>query len=346
MLTNRSSRAQQERKSRSVLSEARAVDPPMDGNGLLPSGADTLRRIYASLLRCRRVQEYVQASCALPASSYELRIGHEAVTVGATFELSPEDTIAASPRNLAALVATGAPLKVLLARNSGAATAASWCVPILPEDPFNAGTGIALAHRLEKKQRVAVAFCPQQSPTLDTWRDALKFAARQKLPVVFVIENNSATETSAASEAHGVEALSFMVHGCDFPAIIVDGSDAVAVWRVAQEAILRARIGSGPTLIDGRTDPMRDPLTHMEGYLRKCNAWDQAWRRQIEAEIGREIQQAVASSLPVTNSRSAACPMSSSSARTGDLSSTAPIREGETRTSQAGKSHTRQRRRM
>jgi TPP-dependent pyruvate/acetoin dehydrogenase alpha subunit len=72
--------------------------------------------------------------------------------------------------------------------------------------------------------------------------------------------------------------------------VIVDGQDVVAVWRVAQESVYRARNGGGATLIDCRMDAARDPLAHMEHYLRKRSLWDQAWREKAEAEITAEVE--------------------------------------------------------
>ena len=54
-----------------------------------------------------------------------------------------------------------------------------------------------------------------------------------------------------------------------FPEYVADAGDVVAVWRVAQESIYRARNGSGPTLIDCRKLTPQDPLAHMEHYMRK-----------------------------------------------------------------------------
>ena len=79
-----------------------------------------------------------------------------------------------------------------------------------------------------------------------------------------------------------------------YPGIIVDGQDVVAVWRVAQESIHRARQGSGPTLIDCRTDSKRDPLAYMEHYMRKRNVWDDGWKKDTEQGIQAEIEKATA----------------------------------------------------
>lgn len=266
--------------------------PPVASQGEVDSTsrADILRRLYAALLGCRRVQEGLQR--LTPSTpGYDLALGREAVTVGATAELTSTDTIAASSRDVAALLAKGATISQLLAVNGAGPGNAPCAAPFIPEYPFHAGVGIALAHRLEQKRGVVVALCARPQPSLDTWRDALQFAVTEKLPIIFVIEND-AMHSAAPEPAPHLHPLSFAVRNHDFPGIIVDGSDTVAVWRVTQESIHRARNGLGPTLIDCSTDPTRDPLSHMEHYLRKRKLWDEAWRQHLESEIALAIAQA------------------------------------------------------
>jgi TPP-dependent pyruvate/acetoin dehydrogenase alpha subunit len=279
------------RKS-SPAKKPKAVTPSqaVSSNGSSPSSQETLRRLYASLLRCRLVEEQARQSSK---GDYDLSIGHEAVTVGPTAELSAEDTIAATVRNLAALAARGVPLTSLVAKPQSDAAARKPMLPAsMPQDPFNLATGIALAHKLEKRRHVVIAFCPQESPALETWHEALKFAGVHKLPVIYVIKNGVADQQSSSDHAPHLEAFSFMARDYGYPGVIVDGQDVVAVWRVAQESLHRARNGSGPTLIDCRTDTKRDPLAHMEHYMRKRNVWDEAWRKQTEREIRGEIEKA------------------------------------------------------
>lgn len=259
-------------------------------NGTAQSATDSLRRLYASLLRCRLAQEAAEKA---RLSRYQLAIGEEAAVVAPTAELDARDTIAASASNLAALIARGLPVSVLLGKKASDCVAPTTITGAsLPADPFNLATGVALTHKLAKESRVVVAFCPDASPALETWHDALKFAGVHKLPIVYVIRNGVADQQSASDHAPHLEAFSFMARDYGYPGIIVDGQDVVAVWRVAQESIHRARSGSGPTLIDCRTDPGRDPLAHMEHYMRKRNAWDERWKKRVEAGIRGEIEKA------------------------------------------------------
>ena len=213
------------------------------------------------------------------------------MAVGPTAELHAEDTMTASSRNLAAFVARGLPLNHLLGESSASPTPSS-LGNSFPQDPFNLGTGIALAHKLTQKQQVVIAFCPEECPALESWHEALKFAGVHKLPIVFVIKNGVADQRSSKEHAPHLEVFSFMARDYGYPGIIVDGQDVVAVWRVAQEAIHRARTGAGPTLIDCRTDPARDPLLYMEHYMKKRNVWDQGWKLTTEEQIKDEIEKA------------------------------------------------------
>jgi acetoin:2,6-dichlorophenolindophenol oxidoreductase subunit alpha len=267
--------------------KAQAVTPvkTVSSNGSSPSSQETLRRLYTSLLRARMAQERARESSA---DNYELAIGHEAVIAGPTVDCTAEDTISASPKNLSALVARGLPLNELLAP---ATCVAPYSITntSLPEDPFVVGTGVALAHKLAKKQRVVVAFCPQDSPALETWNETLKFAGEHKLPILFVIKNGVADHQASSEHAPHLEDFTFMTRDYGFPGIIVDGQDVVAVFRATQESIHRARNGAGPTLIDCRTDSKRDPLAYMEHYMRKRNVWDDEWKNQVEAQIKSEM---------------------------------------------------------
>jgi TPP-dependent pyruvate/acetoin dehydrogenase alpha subunit len=98
------------------------------------------------------------------------------------------------------------------------------------------------------------------------------------------------------------------------PKLIVDGTDAVAVYRVAQEAIRRARQGHGPALIecktrrwvghsdigpapsvaDGNHEPRSsDPLLSMEAYLKQRGLWSDAWKERLVRSFTKECDTAL-----------------------------------------------------
>ena len=261
------------------------------------------------MLKCRMMEERAHDGNAMLA--YDLTTGHEAAVVGASIDLKAEDTIASSRRNFAARIAMGASLKCLLKENAASISADSRAASIscqcsgarsissasFPADPFNLATGIALAHRLEKKTNVVVALWDGDAASLEASHEALKFAGIHKLPILYVTRGGSLEELG--SRAHSaLEDFSFVAKDYGFPSILVDGRDVVAVWRAAQESVHRARNGAGPTLIECQTESASfdDPLEHMQHYMTKRGVWDAGWKRQVVDQINAEIEEAF--SLP------------------------------------------------
>jgi len=281
MATKRESRAG--RKKKAVPKPLQEQRPqPTNGDGAAPSNQEALRRLYVLMLKCRKLSERAQnlAASRDTVPDYDYDIGHEAVVVGATLELGPQDTIAASSRNFAAHVVKGSRLEALLAKGHHENRSQHGALTLL--DPLNLGTGLALAHRLDKKRNVVVALCSRgDAASQDCWLEAMKFAGVHKLPIIYV-KSGSVFELVPAKGAPAFEELSFMARDCRFPAIVVDGKDAVAVWRVVHESIHRARNGAGPTLIEceTRASSAGDPLEHMEHYMKKRGFWDNEWRRK------------------------------------------------------------------
>ena len=294
------------RGKREVVSKPMKADQaqPANSNGASASDPELLRRLYVSMLRCRMLSEPMQrlvAGCDSGADC-DFAIWHEAIAAGATLELGPEDTLVASPRNFAAQIVKGTQLSAALCKNGdqvGIAIAGTGGMGSF--DPFNLGTAIALAHRLERTRNVVVALCAEDTSSPDRWHEAMKFAGTHKLPIIYVLRCESAFETRAATMTPALEEISFMAHDCGFPAVIVDGNDAVAVWRVAQESLHRARNGAGPTLIECETrfTQYEDPLAHLEHYMKKRGMWDDQWTREARDGIEAEIKVASAGATGV-----------------------------------------------
>jgi TPP-dependent pyruvate/acetoin dehydrogenase alpha subunit len=315
--------------------ERAAVEPEVktSGDGSGPLSPDLLKRLYYYMVKCRSVEERARLLFRQGkfAGNYYAAVGQEATEVGATIDLLPEDTIAPSHRNFVTNIMKGTPLKFMFAqlyarksspdqgRSSPAHCGYGPLNVITPASTIaaqlNIGTGVALAYKMRKQPNVVVALSGDGSTSLGLWHEALNFAGVQKLPVIFVVENNLWAESVSVKLQTAVEDLSAKAQGYGFPGITVDGNDVVAVYRVCYEARERARQGYGPTLVECKTyrwyghseiDPAkyrrpeeveywkaRDPIPHMERYLRDRGLWDDVWKQQITAEINQEIDEAV-----------------------------------------------------
>jgi pyruvate dehydrogenase E1 component alpha subunit len=104
-------------------------------------------------------------------------------------------------------------------------------------------------------------------------------------------------------------------HGYGFDGVAINGNEVLAVYQATQGALIRARAGEGPTLIECktyrwhghsehdkafyRTDEelamwkSRDPITTFTTYLRTRNILDDAQVKATEERIIATIDDAV-----------------------------------------------------
>ena len=116
------------------------------------------------------------------------------------------------------------------------------------------------------------------------------------MPIVFVRQGYLSAGSVSVELASAGEDNSSETVGYGFPGITVDGNDAVAVYRVAQEATERARSGGGPTLIEAQIFPgygFSDPIAAMESYLTGKGLFSEGWKKEIMALFQRELDAAV-----------------------------------------------------
>ncbi len=304
-----------------------------------PSNADVLRTLYSVMLKTRLLEEQVLAllrAGRIPGVSVPL-LGGEATEVGVCIGLQPDDSFATTQPKLATHVVSDTPLRQVFARlfnlekESHAAHPSSPApsLRVVPQTATLAGqlniaTGIALASRQLEKSNVVVALADDGLAALGFWHEAASMAAQQRLPIVFVAENCAQVHTNGASPMKSDEDLRDRAEAYGIPGITVDGNDVVAVWRVTQESIHRARSGAGPTLIEcrtwrwhaeadgnssGRSSKLlkerkeHDPLHHMEHYMKKRDLWNQSWKDNLVAEYRAALAEAVAFAQESNRSR-------------------------------------------
>jgi TPP-dependent pyruvate/acetoin dehydrogenase alpha subunit len=233
---------------------------------------EKLQQMYTMMLQCRILAAHVKGGSALRKQ--------EAAAVGATIDLEPGDALVIPAHPVVAGFLKGAPLNTLLAQQSPTKQQRNAAVSAGTQSAL--ATGIALAHNAEKSGQVAVAFLSQPVAAGD---EALFFACAHKLPIVYV-------DISGVAQALPADVFRF-------PIIPVDGSDVVAVYRVAHECILRARQGGGPSLIACRafsvngTAANQDPLRSMEKYLSLKGLSMLNSKQRILHTFEAEIRQAI-----------------------------------------------------
>ncbi|HZE81428.1 MAG TPA: thiamine pyrophosphate-dependent enzyme [Candidatus Polarisedimenticolia bacterium] len=284
--------------------------------------SDKLKELYATMLKCRMLAERVQGAQTSGLESDRSIRGFEATLVGAGTHLLSKDCIALEHSGFVASLIKGTPLQSILARNehqtgNGTGKSASSrhdgnAAAILSMD-----TVISLAAEMKGKTAVTLTFCMQHTETLIFDPASMAMAATQKLPLVCLVESSFDSRlelpTQIASGPYVGADAAF------YPRIPVDGADAVAVFRVTQEAIRRAREGHGPAVIecltsrgsaieqttDGNSPAQytaQDPLTFMEQYLRRRDLWSDQWSQSIIETFNRDLDVALTSLENTTDS--------------------------------------------
>jgi TPP-dependent pyruvate/acetoin dehydrogenase alpha subunit len=207
-----------------------------------------LLALYSTMLLCRGIAESSGARLQQGRPSRRLIsiLGHEAAAVGAAIDLLPADTVAAALWPDAVLKAVNPSVSV----SSGILDAAR-----------SALANHALTN--EGSHSVTLLFSDSKRTSKASWRKALDLAAAQNLPMLFVSLNHEG-DRQQPTQAVPVRQTK---KGYAFPSICVDGNDVVAVYRVASEAIARARKGHGPTIIECPLAHPGDPIKNMEKYL-------------------------------------------------------------------------------
>ena len=247
----------------------------MTGSPVAPAGAEAIAftpdeeiAAYRSMLLIRRFEEKAGQLYALSAihGLCPLSIGQEGSIVGLMMAARPTDPVITGYRTHGALLARGvAPRRVmaeLLGRASGLSHGKGGSATLLaPEHHFYGGhgaaglaaplgAGLAFAARTRGNDAVALALFGDGAAGRGRVFEALRIAAEWKLPVVFVIDNNTAAPGTGIALGPVPSALAESGMPFAVPGEQVDGIDVRRARAAARRAIARARAGDGPSVLE------------------------------------------------------------------------------------------------
>jgi TPP-dependent pyruvate/acetoin dehydrogenase alpha subunit len=302
-------------------------------SGRVAYSRELLLGLYRSLMRCRMSDEKARILFRQSkfGGNFYSNVGQEATEVGAAYSLREDDWIAPSHRDWTANIIKGAPLKFCFAQlfakatspDKGRSSPAHMGYPelkvITPASSIagqlNVGTGVALGIKKLHKDSVVVAFFGDGATSIGGFHEALNFAGVHRLPIVYVCSNNLWAESVPIRLQTALKNLSDRAKAYGFPGISVDGNDVLAVYDAASQAIVRARSGEGPTLLECKTyrwyghseiDPAKyrmkeevetwkkqDPILKFEKYLTEKKILTEDLKKQVAAEITADIDEAV-----------------------------------------------------
>ena len=294
---------------------------------------ETLLWMYLTMRRIRRFEETAEQlfKAARMRGTVHFYIGEEATAAGVCALLRRQDYITSTHRGHGHCIAKGGELSKMMAELLGRVT--GYCggkggsmhiadieLGILGANGIvGAGmpiaVGAALGSRIRGEDKVTVCFFGDGAGPTGAFHESVNFAALQKLPVVFVCENNQygmSTTTEMSNAGPGIGARGTMY---GIPGVVVDGNDVFAVFEVAREAVARAKSGEGPTLIESKTYRMKghtvndlatyrsedevkewaakDPILRFVARVTQDGALKQEDLDGLDAQIEKEIADAV-----------------------------------------------------
>jgi len=113
--------------------------------------------------------------------------------------------------------------------------------------------GIALAAKMRKSDEVTMVSFGEGATSKGDWHESLNLAGIHNLPVIFLCENNKYAISVPVPKQVAGGSVAKRAEGYGMAGVTVDGTDVLAVYEAAREAVRRAREGEGPTLIEAQT---------------------------------------------------------------------------------------------
>lgn len=275
---------------------------------------EEVRALYRDMAVARRVdaegvalQRQGQLGLWAPAQ------GQEAVQIATARASRDDDFLFPSYREVGVLLARGAaPAELVLSwRGEVLATFDPFALHVAsPQIIIGAQTlhavGYAMGIQRDGGDQVAVAYFGDGATSQGDVHEAMVFAASFGAPAVFVCSNNqwAISEPVTVQSAHPIAGRA---PGLGIPSLRVDGNDVLACTAAMRWALDHARSGEGPAFIEAVTyrmgphttsdDPSRyrsgeeveawrarDPLTRVEALLRAEDAFDDAFRADVDAD--------------------------------------------------------------
>ena len=289
--------------------------------------------LYRFMRQSRAVEDAAWALSSQGRLIGRLYTGHgqEAIPVGMTYALQPEDVIAPMYRDMGAHLVRGVkPVEVFAqylgkrqSNNKGKDSGLHigdmsrgivGMISVLP-DSLPVALGVALAFKLRAEPRVALTTFGEGSTSTGAFHEAVNMAAVMKVPLILICENNGWALSTPPAREYGGQSIVARAEGYGIRGVQVDGNDVEAVYSAVRAAADRARSGGGPTLVECLTMRMkghsiidaaeyvpreqlaewaaRDPIQRYRAALEAEGLWDEGQEARLSAELSDEIDRAI-----------------------------------------------------
>ena len=287
--------------------------------------------LYRRLLRPRLIEEKMLILLRQgQISKWFSGIGQEAIAVGAASALEEDEMIFTLHRNLGVFTTREVPLVKLFSQWQGKKSGFTKG----RDRSFHFGTlehnivgmishlgpqlaladGVALAHKIGKEKKVALAFSGEGGTSEGDFHEALNVAAVWDLPVIFLVENNGYGLSTPTNEQFRCEHIADKGAGYGMESHILDGNNILEVYTSLAKIAADLRKNPRPVLVECKTFRMRgheeasgvkyvpqdlmdewaakDPVSNYESYLLEQGVLSEEVIGEMRKEIKEEINAA------------------------------------------------------
>src|SRR2546421_10084365 len=256
-------------------------------------------------------------------------IGQEAIIVGTCYGLRQEDYICPLHRDLGSFLMKGVDARTMMSQmfakttglskgrdsalHSGVSELGIFGNTSMLGANLPVPAGLGLTFKMERTDNVVVAYFGEGASNTGDFHEALNFAGVQRLPVIFVCENNLYAYSVPVEKSMAIDDVADRASSYGFDGVSINGNDVLAVYQSTQGALARARNGEGPTLIEFktyrwhghsehdkafyRTDEelamwkSRDPIPTFTTYLTGMHLLDDEKLKDVESRVAQTIDE-------------------------------------------------------
>lgn len=198
-----------------------------------------------------------------------LSVGEEASGIASCMALNEGDYTTSTHRGHCHAIGKGVELNKIMAELFGKATGCSkgkgGSMHIADFDRGHLGsngvvgggfaiaTGAALTQKMKKTGKIILCFFGDGASNEGSFHESINMASVWKLPVIFFCENNLYGVSTPTTKSMNVKDIAIRAKSYDIPSYIIDGNDAIEVYKTTKKAAEYCRKGEGPIIIESKT---------------------------------------------------------------------------------------------